>query len=161
MDTLILARDARAPGLTRRYVKPRLHALGFPEDSVDELLIATSEAVTNAVMHGGPAEGSPGPDQVSVTLSVEGPALVIAVTSPRTGWTVSAPTLPEPTAESGRGLFVIQSFTDAWMVRQSPRGTTVYLSRRLPPSAQRRGERAGTSTRRPRATAYGRRPPAG
>ncbi len=161
MSILTLPRHPIAPGFTRRYLRPRLRALGFPEEAVDELLVAVSEAVTNAVMHGGPVEDAAGPDEVTVRVSVEGPSLTIAVTSPRTGWAGSAPVLPEPTAESGRGLFVIQSFTTAWRVRQGPEGTTVYLSRRLPASAEKRGERAGMRRPHPRARRRGRRSRAG
>ncbi len=161
--------------------------------------MAASEAVTNAVLHGGrvttaapagaedhaalgspiPTGGPPAPerrgpsargrresgaDVLTVTLAVEDRWARIAVTSPRTGWTMTPPpaVLPDLMAQGGRGFFVIQCFTDAWGVEQNPDGTTVTLSRRLPgpPAEQRRtgvGRRGATPRRRPRARRPGHR----
>lgn len=160
MRTLTLPRRATAPAWARRYLEPRLRELGFPEDTVYEILVATSEAVTNAVLHGGPGDPCH-PDELTVTLSVEGSSLTIAVTSPRTGWLASPAALPDPTVESGRGFFVIQSFTDAWRITQGPEGSTVYLIRRLPDAKKPPAGRSGTLPAHPRARPPAHRPQGG
>ncbi len=131
MATVTLPRRPIAPAWTRRFLQPRLESIGFSDEDVYELLVATCEAVTNAVIHGGPKDPFY-PDEITVTVTVEDATLTIGVTSPKTGWPVSLPTLPDPTAESGRGLYVIQCFTDSWSVTQDRNGTTVHLNRRLP-----------------------------
>lgn len=223
MEILTLPRVPTAPRDTRRYLRPRLRALGFSEEVADEVLVAVGEAVTNAVLHGGrerpaaapaagalapgqrgprdrrpasapagrglrgalagpppaagavlprdhgplaplrghrPARRVPGSDAITVALAVDGACVTVAVTSPRAGWTPAPPpaVLPDPTAEGGRGFFIIQSFTDAWRVEQGAGGTTVYLSRRLPaPGKARSGRRAAKRPRRPGARRPGRR----
>lgn len=234
MAILTLPRVPTAPRDTRRYLRPRLRALGFSEEATDEVLVAVSEAVTNAVLHGGrerrapaatgrafrpeqrphdrgpgsaavagrvfrdgrgalpgrppaagaapaavlprdhspsgplrghrPARRTPGSDVITVGLAVDGAYATVAVTSPRTGWTAAPPpaVLPDPSAEGGRGFFIIQSFTDAWRVEQGADGTTVYLSRRLPAPGRARarmraGRRASKRPRRPGARRPGRR----
>ncbi len=145
MTTLTLPRITTAPARTRRYLRPRLHALGFPEDAVFEMLVATSEAVTNAILHG--ARRST--DDIKVSVVIEDSALTITVTSPRTDWLVPRLTLPDPSAERGRGLYIMQRFTDSYKITQGPEGTTVSLTRRLPEARARLSERDGTPPRHP------------
>jgi len=140
MMTFRLPRRSTAPGEARRRIRPRLRELGYPEDATDELLVAVGEAMTNAVLHGAPGPGSPAADDITVTLRTDAASCVIEVTSPKTGWAVNPATCPDPSAPNGRGLFVIDRFTDAWTVTQGPAGTTISLSRRLPaPTAERAG----------------------
>ncbi len=136
MATVTLPRRPIAPAWTRRFLQPRLESLGFAQEEVYELLVATCEAVSNAVLHGGPKDPFH-PDEITITVAVEDSTLTIAVTSPKTGWPVSPPTLPDPTAEGGRGLYVIQCFTDSWSVTQDRNCTTVHLNRHLPESPPR------------------------
>ncbi|HYM70413.1 MAG TPA: ATP-binding protein [bacterium] len=140
MMTFRLPRRYTTPREARRRIRPELRELGYPDDVVDELLVAVGEAMTNAVLYGAPEPGSPAADDISVTLRTEMASCIIEVTSPKTGWAVNAATCPDPMAPNGRGLFVIDRFTDAWKVTQSPAGTTMSLSRRLPaPTAERAG----------------------
>jgi len=141
----IAARDGfvrrfTAPREARRRIRPRLRELGYPGDVVDELLVAVGEAMTNAVLYGAPEPGSRAADDITVTLRMEAASCVIEVTSPKTGWAVTPATCPDAMAPNGRGMFVIDRFTDAWKVTQGPGGTTISLSRRLPaPTAERAG----------------------
>jgi anti-sigma regulatory factor (Ser/Thr protein kinase) len=154
MAPLILPRLPTAPGHARRYLRPRFTAMGFSAAKIEDMLVAVGEAVTNAVVHGGPDGQVPDMDAVIVQLVVRDSDLTIAVTSPRTGWRASSPHAhADPTAESGRGLLMIQNLTDAWRMRQGAEGTTIYLTWRLPrphagsparpaPSRSRRRRRA-------------------
>jgi anti-sigma regulatory factor (Ser/Thr protein kinase) len=106
--------------------------MGFSADKVEEMLVAVGEAVTNAVVHGAPDGETTEMDAVTVHLVVRHSDITITVTSPRTGWRAAPRLRADLTAERGRGLLMIQSLTDAWRVRQGARGTTVYLTWRLP-----------------------------
>ena len=140
MMTFRLLRRFTAPREARRRIRPRLRELGYPGDVVDELLVAVGEAMTNAVLYGAPEPGSQAADDITVTLRTEAASCVIEVTSPKTGWAVTPATCPDAMAPNGRGMFVIDRFTDAWKVTQGPGGTTISLSRRLPaPTAERAG----------------------
>ncbi len=145
MTTLTLPRLTTAPARTRRYLRPRLQALGFPDDAVFEMLVATSEAVTNAILHGSRRST----DDIKISVVVEGSTLTITVTSPRTDWLVPRVTLPDPSAERGRGLYMMQRFTDSYKITQGPEGTTVFLTRRLPEARERPSEQDGMPPRHP------------
>jgi anti-sigma regulatory factor (Ser/Thr protein kinase) len=133
-----LARQPTAPREARRRIRPELEQLGYVEDVVDELLVAVGEAVTNAVLYGG---GS-GADRITITLRTDDTACTIDVTSRSAGWTLDPPVLPVPTAEHGRGLYIIDRFTDGWEIRQDRNGSTVSLKRRLPAPAAERAARS-------------------
>jgi len=140
MMTFRLPRRSTAPREARRRIRTRLRELGYPDDAVDELLVAVGEAMTNAVLYGAPRPGSPAADEITVTLRRDAASCVIEVTSPHTDWTVNPAMCPDPMAPNGRGLFIIDRFTDAWTVTQGPAGTTISLSRRLPaPTAEHVG----------------------
>ena len=55
-----LPADDRAPSCARRRLKQWLASYGWPADNVDDLVIATNEAVANAVEHAYPG----GPDRL-------------------------------------------------------------------------------------------------
>jgi anti-sigma regulatory factor (Ser/Thr protein kinase) len=156
LATLTLPRLPIAPGQARRYLGPRLHDLGFSDDKSLEILVAVGEAVTNAVVHGGPDTHTRDADELRVRLEVRGSDLVIAVTSPRTGWRTLPPARSDPLARGGRGLLMIQNLTDAWRVEQGGGGTTVYLTWHLPRQLTRSG-RTGRGRSHARARRSGRR----
>jgi len=137
-----LARRSTAPREARRRIRPQLRCLGYVDDVVDELLVAVGEAVTNAVLYGAPGSEGPFLDRITVSLRTDGTSCVIDVTSPKRDWIPGPVTCPEPTAERGRGLFIIDQLTDAWHITQSPEGTTLSMSRRLPVPAARRPARS-------------------
>ncbi len=135
-----LARQPTAPREARRRIRPELEHLGYVEDVVDELLVAVGEAVTNAVLYGG-GGGADG-DRITVTLRTDDAACTIDVTSRSAGWALEPPVLPAPTAERGRGLYIIDQFTDAWEVRHDREGATLSLKRRLPARAAEHASRS-------------------
>lgn len=144
MSSLILPRLPTAPGHARRYLRPRFTAMGFSKGKIEEMLVAVGEAVTNAVVHGGPDAQVAETDAVTVQLVIRNSDLTIAVTSPRVGWSASPQAGADLMAESGRGLLMMQNLTDALRMRQGAEGTTVYLTWHLPRS------RSGSTGDRPR-----------
>jgi anti-sigma regulatory factor (Ser/Thr protein kinase) len=74
----------------------------------DDTAVIVSELVTNALRHGGGAAG----EDVELILWRRSGQVVCAVTDPGTG----APVLgqPDPFAEAGRGLHVVQALSASW-----------------------------------------------
>ncbi|HKX19829.1 MAG TPA: ATP-binding protein [bacterium] len=172
MERITLPREAATPRRARHYLAPRLSDLGMPPKAAAELLVAVGEAVTNAVIHGGPVAGmpilrdgiAPGPDGaesvtetdvILVELVARGDRVAVAVTNPGPRWHVPEARLPaDPLASNGRGLYLMRKFTDSVRIDQNRRGTTVYLIRRLRPDA---GASAATPRAHRAATRRGRR----
>ena len=172
MERITLPREAATPRRARHYLAPRLTDLGMPPKAAAELLVAVGEAVTNAVIHGGPVAGATmlrdgitaGPDGAAsvtesdvilVELVARGDRVAVAVTNPGSRWHVPEARLPaDPLAPNGRGLFLMRTFTDSVRIDQNRRGTTVYLIRRLRPDA---GASTATPRRHRAATPRGRR----
>jgi anti-sigma regulatory factor (Ser/Thr protein kinase) len=66
-----------------------------------------------------------------VELLAHGDRVAVAVTSPSDRWRVPPVECPEPTADHGRGLYLMRHLADSVRIEQGRRGTTVYLIRRL------------------------------
>ena len=105
---------------------------GIDEDEVFRVAMAVREAAVNAVLHG----NSYDPDK-RITASFEntGNALVIRIADQGKG--LDPDTLPDPLAPenllrgSGRGIFLIRSFTDEVHFKQLHPGTELTLIKHL------------------------------
>jgi anti-sigma regulatory factor (Ser/Thr protein kinase) len=111
-----------APRLARRYVTSR--ALTWPAELLDQVVLLTSELVTNAVLHGrGPVE---------LRIEDDGRLIRIEISDghpdplPRDG------DRPPDTQQSGRGLLIVDSLADRWGYRlhRAPPGKTVWFELR-------------------------------
>jgi len=173
MERVTLPREATTPRRARHYLASRLERLGMPSGAINELLVAVGEAVTNAVIHGGPrATGTVSrdgvvsgagdvdsavteTDAVMVELMARGDRVVVAVTNPGPRWHVPEARLPaDPLSSTGRGMYVMRQFADSVRIEQDRRGTTVYLIRRLRPDGSGSG---GMPREHPGAMSPGRR----
>jgi anti-anti-sigma factor len=118
-DELVLAPIRTAPATARAFVRD---VLGYWEPAlpdatlVDRAVLVASELVTNAVVHA----------RTDMRLRVElrGDLLHLAVRdgSPRL---LRLITIPEPQAEGGRGLLVVEQLARAWGVNRHPDGGKV------------------------------------
>ncbi|MBZ5739162.1 ATP-binding protein [Nocardioides mangrovi] len=93
-----------------------------PTESTETALLLTSELVTNAVLHAG---GNPvldidvQPARLRVTVTDGGAPLPDQP---------DAPVTPAPLAESGRGLFLVETLADRWGSEpRSPYGKAVWF----------------------------------
>jgi anti-sigma regulatory factor (Ser/Thr protein kinase) len=99
----------------RRFVLSKLGQLGVSDPG--DVALVVSELVTNAVVHAGTAitvRVGPGPAGVRIEIADESrdlPGLRI----------------PNPGAKSGRGLLLVEHFTQAWGVEQTPSGKVVWF----------------------------------
>jgi anti-sigma regulatory factor (Ser/Thr protein kinase) len=100
--------DAHAPGEARRRLSEALPA-AIPQALVDDLLLLTTELVTNSVRHA-PSVPS-GSVDVSVTYLPS--AIRIEVADDGAGF-AHVPQRPARLAEGGRGLFLVDFIADRW-----------------------------------------------
>jgi anti-sigma regulatory factor (Ser/Thr protein kinase) len=94
-------------------------------------VLATSELVTNAIVHSNAAPG----DFIGLTVTETHDAVYIEVRDP--GSTFSGPHVwKEPDAEHGRGLLIVRELSLDWGTREHARGLgrTVWCAIRLDPT---------------------------
>lgn len=128
---LSLPRDARYVGVLRRVATSLLRGLDVPEESVDDVSIALSEACGNVIRH---ADGT---DVYGVRFTVFTSACEIEVRDLGPGFdravvdhdgTVVAP--DDETDEAGRGLALVRALMDDLQFARHDRTTTVRLIKR-------------------------------
>lgn len=120
--SFLLPRQREAVGEARRLVANVLAELATPREHIEAIVLALSEACTNAVEH---SSGN-----APFTLRVEcGPGSVrLTVTS--SGSFVPADPLgrmPEPTALRGRGVPLMRTLMDEFEITAGDGGTTVTM----------------------------------
>ena len=112
-DDASIILPSRASALTeaRRFVDQHAVRAGFSAMARDEISLAVTEAVSNAVRYGSPAGES---DTVELSVAEEGPHLIITVRDHGQPFSPPTPSLPDPAAfaEHGRGLFLMQQLMD-------------------------------------------------
>jgi serine/threonine-protein kinase RsbW len=147
--SLHLRREAASVPLARRLLVGTMETAGVDPDVSFDLSLALSEACANAVEHGG--GGSPGDsggaylvtayldgEKCRIEVSDSGPGFPARHTGSRpcaaglSGGSPVALAAPPETAESGRGLCLIEELADQVQVRNRPgRGAVVSFSRAL------------------------------
>lgn len=121
-----LPADPGAAGRSRRVTGHWLASLcgvELPCETVQDLVLAVNEAVSNSVEH---AYCDSGDGTVTVRGDTDGPRVRVEV-SDRGSW-------QEPAADSGyrgRGLQMIEAVADDVRVDRGPGGTTVTFHKRL------------------------------
>lgn len=93
---------------------------------VDDALLAATELVSNAVLHGR--------EPIVVTLSLDEDHLKVSVRD-RSAVSPSF-SLLDPTAVTGRGLLLVSSLSDGWGVEPEERGKTVWMQLRAVPATK-------------------------
>ncbi|MFJ7495180.1 ATP-binding protein [Streptomyces sp. NPDC097727] len=123
-------RDLRAVGEARGFVRDRLCDWGLADLS-DDLVLITSELVTNALVHAG--------SEVDLRLRVLGDRVRLEVWD--SGGDPLVPSASSLTdegcarAEHGRGLFLVDALADTWHTSPNGRGRTVWLEMDIPGAA--------------------------
>lgn len=125
---LTLPRDALSVPLARHTVSAALERAGVTEDCRAEVELAISEACTNAYYHAATAA------TYEVQILVDEQQLRINVIDEGGGFGDHAPALdmPDPSADSGRGMALMTALTDhAVFDSVSGGGGQVHLMKRL------------------------------
>jgi serine/threonine-protein kinase RsbW len=120
-----LVAGQRAPMLARHRLQGWLRLLGWPEAESGDLVLAVSEAVSNAVEHAYLADELAGEvELVAVEVAgLDGACRVVITVTDHGRWRPSA---PDP-GFRGRGLPMIKVLTESHEVRGTPIGTTVQM----------------------------------
>ncbi len=98
------------------------------EVQFNKLLVATTEAVNNGIIHGNKRDPS---KEVTLTCELENGRLTIRIDDEGPG--VNPDTLPDPLAEenllreNGRGVFLMRSLMDHIEFKKTPSGSSVIM----------------------------------
>jgi anti-sigma regulatory factor (Ser/Thr protein kinase) len=120
--------QSAAVPVARHLLRDWLRLVPVEGEAIDPMLLAVSELCSNAVRH---ATGAPGSvrlrawvdaDDVHIEVSDDGGALECA--------RVRADDLPDPEAEQGRGLFLVQELADEFHARVDAGRTVVHVVKR-------------------------------
>jgi anti-sigma regulatory factor (Ser/Thr protein kinase) len=115
---LALSGGPAAVGLARAAVRSRLERL-LPRERLSDVLLMTSEIVTNAIRHGGAAGAD---DRIRLRVLDRGTRTRIEVRDAGPGFSVRP---PAPPGEGGMGLGLVDGLADAWGADR--RGTTTLV----------------------------------
>jgi anti-sigma regulatory factor (Ser/Thr protein kinase) len=124
--SLELVPALRAPRAARAFVAETLTAWDIQAEEVDAAQLVVSELVTNAVLH------SPESATISLHLRLTDGAVRVLVTDGSPG-RPERRAHPEPwTAESGRGVQIVEAFTEQWGTEtHGGSGKTVWCELRV------------------------------
>lgn len=103
--------DTASPGFARRFVADALGARGFGKACIEQAVLLTSEAVTNAVVHAGSG--------VDLAVIAHHPMARVEVYDSQSS--LAHPVVPQwpgPLASRGRGLQLIAALAEAWGVEE-------------------------------------------
>lgn len=128
------AAEGRSVSEARHFVRETLEDWGA-EELTDEAVLATSELVTNAVVHAGTVV------QVTVLLDPKGLRLEVQDLHPHRSLPLG-PEQPDADTEHGRGLFITATLASSWGVDYSAGAKRVWLriEREHAPATVSRGE---------------------
>lgn len=110
--------DSAAPAAARRTVRDALAKLGVAEDLMADILVVTSELVSNAVEHGDGYDG--------LEIYRVGDQLTIRVYD--RGKTHPKPRMAEPLTPRSRGLWLVDALAPAWGSEEREGGKFVWAS---------------------------------
>ncbi len=106
--------------------------LGFSKDMQDDIAIAVTEAVNNAIMHGNNADAR---KKVFITFYEKVDRLIIMVKDEGKGFDPDK--LPDPTCtnnlmrEKGRGFYIIKHLMDDLTVKCESNGMLLILEKKI------------------------------
>ncbi len=112
-----LRADVDSAAAARRFVADVLWQRGFPRSGIEDAVLMTSEAVTNAVLHAG--------TDVGLVVVADGVQARVEVYDGHAGTPVrQSLRLGEP---SGMGLHLIDSIAEAWGVLELDTGKCIWF----------------------------------
>lgn len=106
--------------------------LGLDEEKINGLLLAVTEATTNAIIHGNKNNSL---KLVRIHVTVENSTLIIKIKDEGNGFDPSI--VPDPTnpenllKDSGRGLYLMRVYMDELNINFTPEGTETILKLKI------------------------------
>lgn len=132
MYTLVLASDPKQVGKVEGFLETVRKRVHLDEPAYNKLLVATTEAVNNGIIHGNHRDIS---KKVRLICSVEDRVLVVRVEDEGSG--IDPTSLPDPLSkenllrENGRGVFLMRSLMDSVEFEILPGGSAVVMRMRF------------------------------
>ncbi|NUR89792.1 MAG: ATP-binding protein [Nonomuraea sp.] len=111
--------------MVRRVLGDAMRSLHVSEACISDVLLAVSEACSNAVRHGGPA------NRYEVSASIGFGQCDVRISDNGHGIPAMPRQFPPPETENGRGLLIMRSVVDEMTFGSTPAGTTVHLRKQL------------------------------
>jgi anti-sigma regulatory factor (Ser/Thr protein kinase) len=108
----------------RHAIRALAESLPFDARQVADITLAVAEACCNGVRYTAPAGDDP---LVTVTTERGHDHLAVEIADHGEGFALMAPRMPEPRAESGRGLALMHALMDTVDVQSTARGTRVRM----------------------------------
>lgn len=102
---LTVGADVANLGRLRQHVASAAHDTGATDDIIEQLELVVSELATNAIQYNDA-------DTLTVSVHGDGQSWTIDVSNAGGLVDVDSPTLPDSSALSGRGLFLVDSVMD-------------------------------------------------
>ncbi|MDI6518754.1 ATP-binding protein [Streptomyces coelicoflavus] len=113
-ESFLVPKHRRHVPTARQRLRKALAGWGVADELTDAVVLLASELVTNAVLHCRTSYA-----QVGVTLTLDGPNLVLEVSDPDRH-RLPRPHDSGPEEEGGRGLALVSALSDDWGWRQDP-----------------------------------------
>ena len=130
----------------RTFIDRALAQAGFDDAARYQIIVATNEAVSNAIEHGAPCDDG----RVHLAASVEDGSFVFSVRDCGR-FDESSPPEPDPVAERGRGFAFMNLLMDEVRLDARAGETVLRLAKRLPgqpaPDSEARPELVAQNTR--------------
>lgn len=120
--TVLLPDDVTAPARARHEIRSILLGFGLAEAQLDDVLLATSELVTNAFEHGECPQ--------RMELSYFEGQLTLRVHD--SGIRLPELRAPSPAEARSRGLVLVQALSEEWGFESCPGGKFVWAVFRIP-----------------------------
>lgn len=121
-----LGADQQAASTARRFIRERL---GWLEPQVrEDFELLVTELVTNSLRHSQMSES----DLIDVAISIDDELIRAEICDPGGGFEAE-PVMPSRSAESGRGLWIVQSLAKNWGIVSTP-PTCVWFEMKREPS---------------------------
>ena len=114
--------------LVEEFVNYFAVELGMDEERINGLLLAVTEATTNAIIHGNKSNSL---KLVRIFVTIENSILTIKIKDEGHGFDPSK--VPDPTnpenllKDSGRGLYLMRVYMDSMDINVTPEGTETIL----------------------------------
>lgn len=114
---LVLSQDLGEVRRARAFVRAHCATLGFDAEACDAAVLLTSEAVTNAFIHGRSEA------RIRITTSPGRLHVEVADDNSRHPQRLDQ----DSDALDGRGIAIVQQLASSWGVRDDPYGKTVWF----------------------------------
>ncbi len=138
-SVLRLPMHPQSAGAARSFVRHQAVLAGFPAEAIDEITLASGEALVNALEHGLPPTANPADGEVIVTVEWDRESFIVSIRDRGPGYDPGAITtkLSENLMiERGRGISLMALLMDRVEHIRLSDGMMVRLEKRLPYRAE-------------------------